>query len=152
MGHPLLREMHDEIWDRYQAGLSAAKIGLAIGKHAVSVAEYIRNDGGIRPARRCRARGQLSVEEREEISRGLAAGQSMRSIAAGLGRTPSTVSREVARNGGPEHYVVAGRMPGADRVHLTTYASSSVRTGVATTAAAPTSPLASYWDAGESSN
>jgi hypothetical protein len=54
---PKLKEMHDQVWDLYQEGLSAAKIALAIGKHPVSVAEYIRNDGGIRPARRCRSPG-----------------------------------------------------------------------------------------------
>jgi IS30 family transposase len=64
----------------------------------------IRKTGGIRPAPRVRAAGQLSLAEREEISRGLAAGVSCRSIATSLGRAPSTISREIDRNSGPGRY------------------------------------------------
>jgi DNA-binding CsgD family transcriptional regulator len=60
--------------------------------------------GGIRPAPRVRSSVQLSLAEREEISRGLAAGISCRSIATSLGRAPSTVTREINRNGGPASY------------------------------------------------
>jgi IS30 family transposase len=70
----------------------------------VTVAEFIRKAGGVRPPRSCRSDARLSLEEREEISRGLAAGESLRTIASRLGRAPSTVSREVQRNGGVGRY------------------------------------------------
>jgi IS30 family transposase len=60
--------------------------------------------GGIRPAPKQRSRLSLTLSEREEISRGIAAGHSMRTIAAQLGRAPSTVSREIQRNGGRRRY------------------------------------------------
>jgi len=60
--------------------------------------------GGIRPAERHRARSALTLAEREEIMRGVAGGSSIRSIAAALGRAPSTVSREIRRNGGADGY------------------------------------------------
>jgi len=64
--------------------------------------------GGIRPAERARSRLALTLAEREEISRGIAVGVSLRSIAGSLGRSPSTVSREIERNGGPARYRAAG--------------------------------------------
>jgi hypothetical protein len=106
-GMPKLSEMHDQVWDLYEEGLSAAKIALVVSKAAPSVAEYIRNDGGIRPTRRCRTARQLTAPEREDISRGLAAGESLRTIAIGLGRSASTVSREVQRNCGRDAYRAA---------------------------------------------
>ena len=60
----------------------------------------ISSNGGIAPAARCRSRLALSLAEREEISRGMAVSASMRQIATMIGRAPSTVSREIARNGG----------------------------------------------------
>jgi IS30 family transposase len=93
-----------EVWQRYGNGASAAMIARALGFAPVSVAEFIRNAGGIRPQTPCRSSRQLSLEEREEISRGLAAGESLRSIACRLGRAPSTISREVDRNGGRRRY------------------------------------------------
>src|SRR4051812_34618242 len=71
------------------------------------VRAYLVRCGGIRPAPRRRSAGRLSLGEREEISRGLAAGLSLRSIAAGLGRAPSTISREVAAQGGQGGYRAA---------------------------------------------
>ena len=68
---------------------------------------YLVRCGGIRPAPRRRSPGRLSLAEREEISRGLAAGLSLRAIAAGLGRAPSTISREVAAHGGRGRYRAA---------------------------------------------
>ena len=68
---------------------------------------YLLRCGGIRPDPRHRAAGRLSFEDREEISRGLAADQSLRAIAARLGRSPSTISREVASNGGRRRYRAA---------------------------------------------
>jgi IS30 family transposase len=75
-----------------------------LGRAHASVRTMIESFGGVRPSPRCRARWHLSLEEREEISRGMAAGESLRSIAARLGRSASTVSREVARNGGRSKY------------------------------------------------
>ena len=60
--------------------------------------------GGIRPPERTRSARCLSLVEREEISRGIAAGESLREVARRLGRSPSTISREVARNGGVKGY------------------------------------------------
>ena len=71
------------------------------------VRAYLVRCGGIRPVPRRRSPGRLSLAEREEISRGLAAGLSLRAIAAGLGRAPSTVSREVAAHGGRDRYRAA---------------------------------------------
>jgi IS30 family transposase len=68
------------------------------------VRQYVRATGGVRPPAHKRREEHLRVEEREEISRGLAAGESLRRIAARLGRAPSTISREIARNGGRRHY------------------------------------------------
>jgi len=66
--------------------------------------DLLKRTGGVRPVPRRRWELRLSLDEREEISRGLAAGRSLRAIAAGLGRAPSTVSREVSRNGGRAGY------------------------------------------------
>jgi IS30 family transposase len=84
-----------------------AGIGREIGRPAATVRGVLRASGGIRPAVRSRDPGRLSVEDREEISRGLAAGESCRRIASRLGRSSSTVSREVARNGGRRAYRAA---------------------------------------------
>jgi IS30 family transposase len=78
----------------------------ALGLPTGTVRDYLVRCGGIRPSPR-RSPGRLSFAEREEISRGLAAGSSLRTIAAGLGRAPSTVSREVAAHGGPARYRAA---------------------------------------------
>ena len=94
----------DEIWSRLRSGHSVKPTARALGLPTTTVRSYLIRCGGIRPDPRHRAAGRLSLEEREEISRGLAAGLSLRAIAAGLGRSASTVSREVAGNGGPRHY------------------------------------------------
>jgi IS30 family transposase len=88
-----------EMWRRYKAGESVRSIGLALGREGTSIWTQLKPCGGIAPQRRRSAR-VLSLAEREEISRGLAADASIRSIAKGLGRAPSTVSREVRRHGG----------------------------------------------------
>jgi IS30 family transposase len=93
-----------EVWQRYGRGHSAAVIARTLGFHATSVAELIRNAGGIRPKQGCRSPLRLSLAEREEISRGVAAGESLRCIANRLRRAPSTISREVDRNGGRRRY------------------------------------------------
>ena len=93
-----------EVWDRRQAGESNRSIGRRVGRSGAAIRALVESSGGVRPRQRCRSHRQLSLSEREEISRGLAAGDSMRSIAARLGRAPSTVSRELARNGGRGSY------------------------------------------------
>src|SRR4029079_4286937 len=85
-----------EIWARLRAGHAAKPTARALGWSTSGVRGYLVRCGGIRPAPRQRSAGRFSLVEREEISRGLAAGRSLRAIAAGLGRAPSTVSREVA--------------------------------------------------------
>lgn len=94
----------DEIWERLRSGHSVKPTARALGLSTSTVRSYLIRCGGIRPDPRHRGAGHLSLEEREEISRGLAAGQSLRVIAAGLGRSPSTISREVAGNGGRHRY------------------------------------------------
>ena len=93
-----------EMWDRWQRGESLKAIGRAFGKASSSVYFQVAPYGGIRPAPRRRSRLALTPREREEISRGIAAHESVRSIAKLLGRSPSTVSREISRNGGYERY------------------------------------------------
>ena len=94
----------EAMWVRYRAGESCASIGRALGKATGSVYAVVRAHGGIAPAIRRRARGALTVDEREVISRGIAAGESVRAMAQVLGRAPSTISREITRNGGLARY------------------------------------------------
>jgi transposase, IS30 family len=96
-----------EIWDRWQRGEGLKLIGRVFGKTSSSIFAHLRPHGGIRPAPRSRSRRALSLAEREEISRGVATGASLRSIAARLGRASSTVSRELRRNGGHRRYRAA---------------------------------------------
>ena len=93
-----------EVWDRWQAGEAMRSIARRLGRESSSVRTMIEDTGGVRPAGRRRASRCLSLTEREEISRGVAAGDSLRRIAGRLGRAPSTVCREVARNGGRRGY------------------------------------------------
>jgi len=93
-----------ELWRRWKQGQSLSEIGRALGKAPGSVHGFLSSSGGIAPVARRRSNRVLSVRDREEISRGLCAGASLRSIAADLGRAPSTVSREVSRNGGRHRY------------------------------------------------
>ena len=90
-----------------RAGHAAKPTARALGLSTGGVRAYLVRCGGIRPAPRRRPPGRLSLGEREEISRGLAAGLSLRAIAAGLGRAPSTISREVAAHGGRDRYRAA---------------------------------------------
>jgi IS30 family transposase len=92
------------MWDRWQKGDSLESIARLFERRHSSVQGILRETGGIRPAQRRRSRLALTLSEREEISRGVVAGRSLRSIAASLGRAPSTVSREIRRNGGRRGY------------------------------------------------
>ena len=89
---------------RFKAGESCTAIGRALGRHVGTIYAVVRAQGGIAPAVRRRARGALTMEERESISRALAAGEALRAMAQRLGRAPSTISREIARNAGPNRY------------------------------------------------
>lgn len=93
-----------EIWDRWQRGESMSSIGRAFERESSSVFSVISPTGGIRPPDRTRGALALSLAEREEISRGLITNLSLRAIARHLGRAPSTISREVRRNGGRQTY------------------------------------------------
>ena len=96
-----------ELWDRWQRGKSLKAIGRAFGKPSSSIYYQVAPHGGIRPLPRRRSRLALTLAEREEISRGIAAHQSARSMARLLGRSASTVSRELSRNGGYDGYRAA---------------------------------------------
>ena len=96
-----------ELWDRWQRGESLKAIGRAFGKPSSSIYFQVAPHGGIRPAPRRRSRLALTLSEREEISRGIATHRSARSMARSLGHSPSTVSREISRNGGYDRYRAA---------------------------------------------
>ena len=97
-------EERQTIWDMREAGVPVKRIARHLGRQNVSLRKFIADAGGKRPTPRQRSELRLSLEEREEISRGLAAGDSIRAIAASLGRSPSTVCREVSANGGRKKY------------------------------------------------
>jgi IS30 family transposase len=92
------------MWERWQKGESLQQIAQLFDRNHSSIQPILAATGGIRPAPRCRSRLALTLAEREEISRAVVAGHSIRSIAAQLGRAPSTISREIKRNGGQECY------------------------------------------------
>lgn len=96
-----------ELWRRWKEGQTLSDIGRALGKAPASVSGFLAVRGGIAPEPRRRSSRALRLEQREEISRGLCAGSSMREIAEEIGKAPSTVSREVARNGGSGRYRAA---------------------------------------------
>lgn len=93
-----------ELWNRWRRGETLSQIGRALSARPSSVFDEVGARGGYSPPERRRREGRLSAPEREEISRGLGAGLSFRAIAALLGRAASTVSREVANNGGRKGY------------------------------------------------
>jgi IS30 family transposase len=92
------------MWERWQKGESLQQIAQLFDRNHSSIQGILAATGGIRPAPRSRSRWALTLAEREEISRAVVAGHSMRSIAVQLGRAPSTISREVKRNGGQACY------------------------------------------------
>ncbi len=97
-------EQRNLMWDRWQKGDSMHAIARLFDRGHSSVQRIFWDAGGIRPRQRSRSRLALTLSEREEISRGVVAGQSIRSIADLIGRAPSTVSRELNRNGGRQDY------------------------------------------------
>ena len=111
---PYTEAQISELWARRGAGETGTRIARHMELDARTLRDYIHQAGGVRPRLRKRSRIALSREEREEISRGLAAADSLRSIAIRIGRSPSTVSREVTRNRGRQDY----RAGNADRAAL----------------------------------
>lgn len=96
-----------EVWDRWQRGEGLNLIGRVFDRSSGAIFQHLKPHGGIRPVPRRRSRRVLSLADREEISRGVAAGLSLRAIASSLRRAPSTVSRELRRNGGQRRYRAA---------------------------------------------
>lgn len=94
----------EEIWDRWKKGESLNSIGRLFDRPSSSIFSILAPTGGIRPPPRQRSRLALTLSEREEISRGIVADLSIRSIANHLNRHPSTISREIKRNGGYDNY------------------------------------------------
>lgn len=108
LGRPgLSASQKTEAWQQWKLGQSLSDIGRALGKHAGSIHRVVSSHGGILPPPRRRSRMALTLSEREEISRGIAAALSMRQMATRIGRPPSTVSREIARHGGRSRYRAA---------------------------------------------
>ena len=101
---PLSATQRLEVWRRWKAGESLHAIGRALGKDHVVVHLLLKRHGGIAPSMRRRSPTALTLQEREEISRGIVSGCSIRVIARSLKRATSTVSREVARHGGRAQY------------------------------------------------
>jgi IS30 family transposase len=103
----LSRMQVEEVWRRWKQRETLMAIGAALACSRHLVYSVVRRAGGIAPRPRRRARWALSLAEREEISRGIVAQHSVRRMARALGRPPSTISREIARNGGGAHYRAA---------------------------------------------
>ena len=97
-------EQKSQMWDRWQKGETLGSIARLFNRYHLSIERIIAESGGIRPAPRHRSSRCLSLAEREEISRGIATGQSIRAIATSLNRAPSTISREINRNEGLKKY------------------------------------------------
>ena len=105
IGRPgLSREKKTELWEGWKTVQCASDIARALERTKRAIHHVLAFNGGIAPVARRRGSMALVLDEREEISRGIAAGRSIRRIAASLGRSPSTVSREMARHGGRRLY------------------------------------------------
>ena len=97
-----------ELWERYRRGESLKSIGRMFERESGAIYGVLARTGGIEPPPRKRSRLALTLADREEISRGLAIGLSFRQIAVSIGRAPSTISREINRNGGRARYRATG--------------------------------------------
>ncbi len=107
-----------DIWDRWQRGETLNAIGRVFDRPSSSIYNLLVPTGGIRPRARKRSRWALTLSEREEISRGLVATQSLRQIANTLHRAPSTISREISHNGGVDYYrAIQADQSAWDRAH-----------------------------------
>ena len=96
-----------ELWERWKTGTGVKAIARALGKSHSCILAHMYPTGGIRPPSRRRSRLALTLAEREEISRGVVAGRSVRAMAIAMDRAPSTISREIRRNGGSGRYRAA---------------------------------------------
>lgn len=140
MGGPAVTEVEKaEIFDRRRRGESMSAIARHLGRGQETIRRYVLVTGGVRPRPRVKSRRELKVAEREEISRGLAAEQSCRAIARGIRRAASSVSREVARNGGRVGYRAAqadeaatrrGRRPKVSKLTLNPLLRNEVEAGL----------------------
>lgn len=106
-GHRLTEADRLEIQRRVTAGETFASAAAAVGCSTKSIQRFMAWTGAMRPKVRKRSPCHLSLEAREEVLRGLLAGETFRAIARRLRRAPSTISREVGRNGGRRFYRVA---------------------------------------------
>lgn len=107
-----------EMWERWQRDETLNAIGRVFDRHSSSIFDQLSPTGGIRPLPRRRSKLTLTLREREEISRGIVSGLSLRCIAMQLSRSPSTISREINRNGGLEDYRASDADNAAwDRAH-----------------------------------
>lgn len=97
----------NELWQRWRRGETLDQIARALHRGSSSIYDYVGAEGGVAPRPRRRSRLALTTTEREEISRHLARGRSLRAVSRTLGRAPSTISREVARNLGRTAYRAA---------------------------------------------
>jgi IS30 family transposase len=100
----LSRAEQSELWQRWRAGEAVSEIARALGQRYQRLYRVVQIHGGIAPAERCRAPQALGLQQREEISRGLSAQESIRQIARRIGKAASSVSREIRRNGGARAY------------------------------------------------
>ena len=119
-----------ELRERIAAGQTHAEVAAAVGCSTKTIQRLLRRTGGLPPRQRARGDRYLRIDEREEISRGLRAGQPLRAIARRLGRAPSTISREVGANGGRQRYrawAAAARARSAAQRPRTTKLAANVR-------------------------
>ena len=103
-GRKISPEVRDQIWRRWKLGESLSEIGRALSRNPATIFHLLRREGGFAPRARVRDIRSLHLREREEISRGIARGATVREIARALERAPSSISRELRRNGGRESY------------------------------------------------
>ena len=103
--NPMDQDKKNTIWKQWKAGSPMSEIAQKVSKPPATIFSYLRYHGGIQPRSRFRSNRVLSFRDREQIPRGLAAGESVRSIAISLDRSPSTISREINRNGGASSYL-----------------------------------------------
>ncbi len=140
MGGPAVTEVEKaEIFDRRRRGESMSAIARHLGRGEETIRRYVLVTGGVRPRPRVKSRRELTVAEREEVSRGLAAQQSCRAIARRIRRAATSVSREVARNGGRVGYRAAqaeeaatrrGRRPKVSKLTLNPMLHNEVEAGL----------------------
>src|ERR1700686_2801771 len=103
-GREIAPELEGQIWRRWKQGESLSEIGRALGRSPTTIFCFLRRQGGFAPRPRVRDISSLHLHEREEISRGIASGATLREIARTLRRAPSSISRKRRRNGGREGY------------------------------------------------